>query len=351
MLDCPLMRVDGKGRRARMSPSSSPGRPSAQARAVVATLTVVVLIPLLWLYVSHADYPDYHYWHGAARVWLAGGNPYDVGYPDVLLYPLPAVLAVVPLAGLSMPLACAVFVAISAGLLSYGSTRESWHGLGVLLSAPFIIAAGLGQWSPLLTAAVLLPWLAPLRVLKPSLGLALTVGYPTWGAIAGGPLLLAASLLAMPTWPAEWLESLGAIRGHLAPVLRPGGVFALLALLRWRRPEARLVAAMACVPQHLFFADQLPLWLVARTDGERRTLLWSGLTGLVAAMVFERGTFLAETAWPYALASCYLPALVIVLRRSNEGPAPLWLEQRLARARAPAWVRGRRESRAGGRTP
>jgi hypothetical protein len=319
---------------------SAPAVPSPRARALVALALAVALVPLLWLYLSHAAYPDFTYWHQAARVWLAGGNVYDGGYPDPLLYPLPAVLLVAPLAALPMPLAGAIFVAVSAGLLVYGTTRETWHGAAVLLSAQFLIAAGLGQWSPLLTAAVLIPWLASLRVLKPSIGLALTAGYPTWGAIVGGPVLLAASLALMPTWPAEWLANVRELEQHPAPLFLPGGVLALLALTRWRRPEARLVLAMACVPQVMFFADQLPLWLVVRTATERRVFLWSGLAALVASMVIGRGTFLATTSWPYVLVGCYLPALVVVLRRPNEGPVPAWVDRWLSHPRVPAWLRG-----------
>ena len=67
----------------------------------------------------------------------------------------------------------------------------------------------------------------------------------------------------------------------------------LLAMLRWRRPEGRLVAAMACVPQTYFSCDQLPPLLV-----------------------------------PVIARACF-----------NEGPAPAWLERQLRRA--PRWLAGR----------
>jgi hypothetical protein len=323
--------------------------PTPRARALVALGCAALLAPVAWLFLRNGAYPDFISFHEAARVWLAGGNPYAGGYPDPLFYPLPSVVLVAPLAGLPMPIAGAVFVAIGCGLLAYGMTRETWHGLLVMLSANMVMTLGLGQWSPLLTAAVLLPWLAPLRVLKPSIGLALTVGYPTWGAVAGGALLLAASLVVMPTWPAEWLANLRALGPHPPPVMLPGGVLILLALTRWRRPEARLVAAMACVPQIMFFADQLPLWLVPRTDRERHTLLVMGLAGLIAAVATDdQPTGLVFRAAPFVLASCYLPAVVMVLRRPNEGPLPEWMERWLAHPRVPAWVRGRAASETSG---
>ena len=310
--------------------------PSPPARAVVACVCVALLVPLTWLFLKNGAFPDYISFHEASRVWRAGGNPYDGGYPDPLFYPLPSVILVAPLSSLPMPVAGAIFMGLGVGLLAYGITRESWFGLTVFLSANMVIALGLGQWTLLLTAAVLLPWLSPLLVLKPSLGLALAAGYPSWGALVGGPLLLVLSLALMPTWPAEWLANVRDLHQHVPPVLLPGGALVLLAATRWRRPEARLLVAMACVPQLMFFADQLPLWLVARTNGERGALLATGLLGLVGVLVADRAAFSSAT---FVLLSCYLPALVIVLRRPNEGRLPAWLERRVARA--PAWLRGR----------
>jgi hypothetical protein len=50
----------------------------------------------------------------------------------------------------------------------------------------------------------------------------------------------------------------------------------LIALLRWRRPEARVLAALACVPQTMRFIDQLPLLAVAQSF--RQSLLVSLLS-------------------------------------------------------------------------
>src|SRR4029079_7018721 len=92
----------------------------------------------------------------------------------------------------------------------------------------------------------------------------------------GGGVLLAATLLIQPSWPSEWLRNLHSMPPHPMPIQLPGGFLILLVLLRWRRPEARLMAAMACVPQLMYFADQLPLWLVPRT--RRETMLLSALS-------------------------------------------------------------------------
>ena len=121
-------------------------------------------------------------------------------------------------------------------------------------------------------------------------------------------------------------------------------VLLLAALFRWRRPEARLVVAMACVPQLLYFADQLPLWLVPKTRRESMLLSATSLVAWTLALVTagrgERQP--AFSSMWFVMAGVYVPALVMVLRRPNEGPVPQWLERALMRV--PAAVRGRASS-------
>lgn len=154
-------------------------------------------------------------------------------------------------------------------------SRDSWDGLLLFLAAPFLVALALGQWSPILTATALLPAGGYLAITKPNLGLAMTTFQPTRMGLIGCAVLLAASLAVLPGWPREWLHSLSLDRQsgtHLAPIATPLGPLLALALLRWRRPEARLLLAMACVPQLLFFYDQLPLCLAARNRREHFAL-------------------------------------------------------------------------------
>ena len=113
----------------------------------------------------------------------------------------------------------------------------------------------------------------------------------------------------------------------------------VLAILRWRRPEGRLLFAMACVPQLLFFADQLPLYLAT---SNRRDSALVALTALIAFLVWyarlHTGVNYVNEAAPYVLGAVYLPLLILVLRRPNEGPVPAVVEA-LA-ARFPKWLRG-----------
>ena len=60
------------------------------------------------------------------------------------------------------------------------------------------------------------------------------------------------------------------------------GSFLWLSVLRWRQPEARLLLAMGAVPQLLFFADQLTLFLVARN--RREAVLFTAAGAVVGSI-------------------------------------------------------------------
>lgn len=120
--------------------------------------------------------------------------------------------------------------------------------------------------------------------------------------------------------------------------MRWGGPFVLLALLKWRRPEARLLAALACIPQTPNLYEAIPLFLLVTTLAEG-----IGLSALCAVVYFgvqrrpgEYGDLptylLAVQQWMvYAL---YLPCTLLVLRRANEGTLPWpidWFSQTVAR--------------------
>ena len=239
----------------------------------------------------------------------------------------------------------ALFVGCSTALLAWGILAKSPERLPMLLGAGFIVASGLGQWTPLVTATLLIPALGFLAVVKPNVGLASVADDPSASRILGGGALILVSLAFHPSWPAEWMANLRSMPRHPSPILLPGGFLALLALSRWRRPEARLLVAMACVPQLMYFADQLPLWLVART---RRESILLSATSLVA-WAFSLQALNRPGGMPpfdsdlLVLLGVYAPALVMVLRRRNEGTIPLFVERRIAGW--PEWIRGGRVDR------
>ena len=262
---------------------------------------------------------------------LAGRDPYQAlpgglrePFESPLLYPLTSVLAAVPTARLSLAAASGIMMGLSAALLAFSLTRTGWSRLWMLASAPFVMAVNLGQWSPLITVAALEPALGFLATLKPNLGLAVFAYRPSAKMVIGSALALAISIAVLPRWPIEWLRAVRSLPGHPAPVLafHGLGLFLVLAALRWRKAEGRLLLVSACVPQLLLFADQLPLLLVARTKRELMAMtalsqvafvLWFALNGTGAPDVLA--------AIPYVLAAIYLPALIIVLRRNSEAMA------------------------------
>jgi len=272
--------------------------------------------------------PDVTYLHTAARIFLDGGNPYavigtaataDAGLGEPLYYPFPAVLLLVPLARLTTAAACGVVMGVSAALLAFLITRRDLWRVHVFASASFVMAASLSQLTPLLMAMAFLPAAGFLAAIKPNLGLALFTYRPSRQAVIGSLLVVVISLVLLPTWPRDWLQSLrsdiGTLHVHRIPLLAPGGFLLGTALLAWRRAEARLVLMLSVVPQAMFFYDQLPLWLVPRTRGES-----IALTALSqAAVVFwylrlAPGDLVVPAASPYVVVLLYLPALVLLLR-------------------------------------
>lgn len=290
----------------------------------------------------------------AARALLAGRDPYaalrTTGWPFPLYYPLTAAVVVMPYALLPVALARVAFIASGAALLAWAlSRRDAWGPVGVF-TGPMFVAFSLVQWSPLLTGATALPAILAGAVLaaKPTIGLAIGVAYfiedgrRAGRALAGALVVLAASLALRPSWPATWLATIQDAPHLVAPVtLLPMGPFVLLALLRWRRPEARLLAALACVPQTFVLYEVLPLILVARS---RQQLLGLTLLGDLAFAIIMLGirspttpenlVLFVRASGQVLLWTLYLPCVVMVMRRPNEGRVPAWLDRALGGVRS-----------------
>ena len=278
-------------------------------------------------------YPDFLAFWYAARAFLQGLDPYTVTpsaapyfIGDRYFYPFPSILAVVPFAMLSLPAAGALFFGLSSGLLAFAITRNGHERLPLFLSFPYVMAASLGQWAPLVMAAVLLPGLGCLAVCKPNIGAALAAARPTKSAVYGGLALLALSLAFDHDWPRKWLDNLRTMEGHPPPLFTVAGAVLVAALLRWRREDGRLVLAMAAVPQMPMFADQLPLMLVARSRIESIVLALLGhVGGIIWLKTRSPGAHPSANGMLFVIAFAYYPALALVLRRPNAGTLADWL--------------------------
>jgi hypothetical protein len=256
-------------------------------------------------------------WLGA-RALLHGDNPYAVvwaAHPGVpLYYPLPGLLLIAPLAILPRIHAEAIFTGLGVGALAYAGWGSPL--IVACLSASLLASIAMGQWTPLLTASALLPSLGFVWACKPSIGLGVALGY---GNRRSFYLALGATSLAVLLWPG-WVQTwLASLQGspYVMPIRRPGGALLLLALLRWRRPEGRLLAGLACIPQLGMLYETVPLFLIPRSRWDAYGLAISThLAGLLMYLHRDTGLPLVDELtrqWPIMLILVYLPALILVL--------------------------------------
>jgi hypothetical protein len=263
------------------------------------------------------------YWRGA-RLWLDGRDPYamhagsaDWPLSDALFYPLPALMALIPIARLPLGMAAGVFAGAPIGLLAWCLSRDVQWPLLMLASPGFLLAVIFGQWAPWLVLGILMPAMGALFLCKPSIGLPSFASRPNWRAAIGCAILGLASIALWPGWIAEWRANLGSLSGHRPPILTLWGWPLAAAAIRWRERDARLVLTLACVPQLLGFMDQTPLLLIARSRREMAFLVlaaWAAAVPWIRELGDPTGPQMAS-AWPAVLLGAYLPALYLVLRR------------------------------------
>lgn len=270
--------------------------------------------------------PDFGYVHQAATFFLDGQNPYHAMYRPTaapypfdqpLFYPFPALLLVLPFAAFGLALATALFIGLSSAALAYCITRDGLWRIHVFASAPFVFAATLGQFSPLLMLMAFAPRMGFLAAIKPNIGLSLFAHRPSVQAVVGSLALLALSVAILPTWPADWLDSLRRSVGdstHRAPIVQAGGFLLLLSAMVWRRPEGRLLLVLSFVPQALLFYDQLVLWLIPRTRNQSILLTAASQAGMIFwYLSLGPGDNPVPAAYPFIVPFLFLPALGILL--------------------------------------
>jgi hypothetical protein len=147
-------------------------------------------------------------------------------------------------------------------------------------------------------------------------------------------VLFAVSLFWLPSWPSEWLVRINAGNPLRAPLLNPLGCLVVLVLLRWRRPETWLVLVSAILPQTFMWYSALVLLTVAATYREAcvLSLISTGGFLLASLAVYKGVSHLGIVTWTIYVGASFLPAVIVILRRPNEGHGPFWL-QWLARRR------------------
>jgi hypothetical protein len=303
----------------------------AARRAGVSAVVGAIVALLVWTGHSPPETrADYDYTYLTARAVAHGQDPYAAVEQAVqrgalsrpYYYPATAPVFASPFGLLPHRWSVTLFTGIGIGLLAWSLSAGGWWRLGALLSAPAIHAILFGQWSPWLAAAIGVPWLGLVWAAKPSIGLALFAGWPSWKALAGMALLGVVSLILVPGWPASWLHALHSGPHLIPPVRRPGGFLLLTAFLRWRRPEGRYLGMLALVPQSTLLYELVPLFFFPRTRRELWLLML--LTYVAAYLVYTRVPYgpdvlspMLDGQWPYLLVLVLLPALALVLRLPN----------------------------------
>ncbi len=322
--------------------------PGTNARMLVATMIAAVACLMVYasFQVSPARHTDFsNVWFGA-RMLVQGIDPYpllgpgrtfDIEYP--LLYPASSFVAVLPFAALSEKSASMVFVAISVWLLVYAITSDGWHRLPILASAAFMDSVMAAQWTLVMTAALFLPALAFLTPAKPQNGIPVIASAKSVRSIVAAGLsamfLVIVSLAMLPGWPREWLAIVRSADYVRSPLMTFIGAPVLFVLLRWKRRESHFVLVSAALPQTLMWYSSFALLTVGKTYREAALLSIISTAGffgaaLVATLHFPHAGALV---WTFFVGTTYVPCVVLILMRRNEGPMPAWMSLVLSRFR------------------
>jgi hypothetical protein len=304
--------------------------PMRGRRAWLLLAVLYVVVVRLGLYIWQPDRgTDFDLLYHAAEHFIRGENPYPIAltwfqYP--LFYPMPAVLLAIPFTAGPLEVARPLFDILVGSAFGYALwVARGSYALLALASGGYIYALRYGQTTPLMVAASLLPAYGFLLSVKPNIGLALWLARPNRQAVIGVVAALGVALVLLPSWPRDWLQALEHQNAHLLPpILRPFGWLLLLAVLRWRSPEGRLLLALAVIPQNTLPHELVPLALIPGNLVEMAIfIVGSWLSFGAAAQALQQVTTIsamADRIWPMLLVASYLPMLWLVLRRSSEAP-------------------------------
>ena len=262
----------------------------------------------------HQDAADFRWALHLVHRLLARQNPYDTPLEQ---YPLTAALFAIPFVKLQPELAAGFFWGISSFALAFGLTRHGYTRLLIFLAYPYWAGLLTVQWSPIIAASAFFPLLLPATMAKPQIGLPIFLTRLSRRGLAACAVVGLASLAIMPKWPLLWFRQTGNYE-HFIPILVLPGVLLLLALLRYRQREARLLFLSALMPQRWFF-DSFILWLIPQS---RREIIWTVFFSWGAGIWrwYHIPTSFTQVG-RYTVIFLYLPMLAVVLLRKRQDNA------------------------------
>jgi hypothetical protein len=273
---------------------------------------------LLYIWIPDRS-SDFDLLYNAAVHLVQGENAYPVA-TQWFTYPLPAVLLAVPFTAIPLGTARLIFDVLVGWAFVFALWRyRGTFALLAVLSGTFLFAISNSQTTPLMVAASLVPALGFLLAVKPNTSASLWIARPSRMAVLGVSVFLVLSLVVLPSWPRDWWMALLQDNTDLVPpVLRPFGLVLLLAALRWRSPEGRLLLAIAFIPQNTLPHELVALALIPANLVEMGILVaGSWIAVAVVADQLQLSHNIAEwtaASWPATLGAVYLPMLYLVLR-------------------------------------
>lgn len=316
--------------------TKSAGTQSAAARYRLYVLLIVLALVLACRLLLYAWMPDrssdFDSLYEAAASLVRGENPYPAwtqGFP----YPLPAVLFAVPFTVIPLGLARPIFDVLVGWAFVYALWRyRGPYALLALVSGAYLFALAKGQTTPLMVAASLIPALGFLLAVKPNTSASLWLARPSAIAVLGVAVFLLLSLVVLPSWPRDWWMALPLdTTPFVPPILRPFGFLLLLAALRLRSPEGRLIFATAFIPQTTLPYELVSLALIPANRLEMIIYVAGSWIVVAAAEGLHLTQNLATwkaTGWPVTLCAVYLPMLYLVLRRQRRSARRIGKERR-----------------------
>ena len=297
----------------------------------LALLLVVACRLLLYSWLPGQS-SDFDLLYRAAASLVRGESAYPTA-AQAFPYPLPAVLLAVPFSFLPLTLARPLFDILVGWVFAFGLWKlRGPNGLLALISGAYLFAMASSQTTPLMVAAILVPALGFLLAVGPNISAALWIARPSWLAVAGAILFSGLSLAIHPSWPREWWMALPADTAFLAPpILRPMGFLLLLAAIKWRTPEARLLLGMAFIPQTTLPYELVALALIPANRLEMAVYVVGSWMAVVASNHMQLAEW-GSTGWPISLCTVYAPMLYLVLRRPAKGKKGLIIARERRRA-------------------